>query len=302
MKCPICKHLLSHENTFKVLDFKQCTNCLALFGSKHPKVVYSEKYFEEKNKPSPLSFVLSPLLDFFYYLRVKQITQIVNNANVKILDYGCGSGKLVAKLNEFGYSTIGYEPSVGARNITNRQHIPVYGKINVSLRSLDLVMFWHSLEHTENPGEVIKKIKPLLKNKGKLLIAVPNIDTWEFKIAKDKWFHYSFPLHLTHFTPKAMTMMLNNNGFEVQDIDFFNPEYTISSLVQTFLNLLLPKDVLYSVVAHRRSELSLLKSNLIAMASISLIILFSPIFFIFYISQLTLKKTSAMVVVAWKKK
>lgn len=301
MKCPVCKHTLSYKNAPKVLDFIQCTNCSALFGSKHPKVIYSEKYFEEKGKPSPLSFVLSPLLDFFYYLRIKQIAQIVNDPHAKILDYGCGSGKLVAKLNNFGYSAIGYEPSLGARKIAERQQIPVYGKIITSPKSLDLIMFWHSLEHTENPDEVIKKVKPLLKNKGKLLIAVPNIDTWEFKIAKDKWFHYSFPLHLTHFTPKAMTIMLNNNGFKVQSMDFFNPEYTVSSSVQTFLNLFLPKDVLYSVVAHRRSELTVLKSNLMALLSILIIILFSPVLFIFYISQLTLKKSSAMVFVAWKK-
>ena len=201
-----------------------------------------------------LSTIFSPILDFFYSLRIKKIARMLTTKNAVVLDYGSGSGKLVDKLNEAGIKAIGFEPSAGARKIAVKRNIPIYGKVRRVPGGFDLIMFWHSLEHTENPAQVLKNIRPLLKKNGKVLIAVPNIDSFEAKIAGEKWFHFSYPLHLIHFTPRAIETMLTRNGFVVGNIDYFNPEYTVAGLVQTFLNLFLPKDVLYSVVAHRRSE------------------------------------------------
>lgn len=301
MKCPICRSVISQKRSrTKYRYFLTCQNCGGYFAKRKPNAVYSENYFAEKGA-TVISNLFSPLLNLFYLSRVNRVRLHIPKNGSRVLDYGCGSGKLVAQLNNSGIKTIGFEPSSGARKIAKKQGIPVYDKLMRGTKYFDLVMFWHSLEHTDSPADVIAKIKPILKVGGKLLIAVPNIDSLEAKFTREKWFHFSYPFHLVHFTPRAIKIMLDQNGFEIESIDFFNPEYTISGLVQSLLNLVLPKDVLYSVVAHRRLNFDLPAAIILSLLSILIAIIFSPLLFIVFIIQLTLKKTGAMVVVAWKR-
>ncbi|RKY83677.1 class I SAM-dependent methyltransferase, partial [candidate division KSB1 bacterium] len=51
----------------------------------------------------------------------------------------------------------------------------------------DLVMMWHVLEHIENPVLYLKEISRILKENGKLIIEVPNLDSLNFRIFKEKW-------------------------------------------------------------------------------------------------------------------
>jgi len=93
---------------------------------------------------------------------------------------------------------------------------------------------------------------------------------------------------------------LQKAGFKPSSIDFWNPEYTISGLIQSFLNWFLPKDTLYSVISHRRQTMPLYKAVLISFISVLIILIFSPFLALFFIFQLILKKTGAIVIIAQK--
>ncbi len=297
MTCPICLNSKNFKKSY-LPYFTNCSNCSGNFVSNKKRVKYTESYFLEEKKENSLSKSLKPLLIYFYSLRVKSILNILKNRKTKILDYGCGNGKLVAELNKRKLDCIGYEPSTSAVKLAQRKNLPVYKKIKKISKGYDLIMFWHSLEHSDTPLRDIKNIEKYLKPKGKILIAVPNADSWEAKIAKDKWFHHSYPLHRIAFTPKSLSILLESQKFKIDSIDFFNPEYTISSIVQTFLNFIFPKDILYSVVAQRRSSLNLEDSLMISILSVLLTIFVSPFLFLFFIFALLFKKTSAIIVTA----
>jgi SAM-dependent methyltransferase len=279
----------------------RCGVCGGSFIVNPEKDVYTEEYFGEKTNPSVIAKISAPLLDFFYFLRIRKIKGLLKrNSNSKVLDYGCGAGKLVKMLIKKGINAVGFEPSEGARRIACRGNLPVFGEIKSAEGGYDLIMFWHSLEHMETPLEIIKNIKNFLSKDGQLLIAAPNAGGFEARIFKENWFHYSYPFHRIHFTPKSAKIMLRKIGFYPTLIDFWNPEYTISGLIQSFLNWFLPKDVLYSVISHRRQTMLLYKAILISLASVFIILVFSPLLILFFIFQLIFHKTGAMVITAEK--
>ena len=299
MTCPICQNSVQNKINGSFLPkFKYCEVCSGHFLNDSKKPIYLKEYFREKESPTLVAKLAKPMLDFFYNQRAKTIENFVNKKNPKILDYGCGSGKLVEQLKKSGIQINGFEPSTGALNLTKRKNLPVFNYTKRVKGGYDVIMFWHSLEHIDKPFETIKNIKRYLNKNGKLLIAVPNADSFEAKIFKDKWFHYSYPLHAVHFTPKSAKVMLEKNGFKISKIDFLNPEYTISGLVQSFLNVFLPKDVLYSVVSHRRLTMSMKKAILFFCLSVLLTIFSSPFILILFIIELIFKRTGAMVIFA----
>lgn len=298
--CPICKN--SDEKLIKnsfLPRFRYCAACGGHFLVGEDIASYPEEYFSETSEPSPVAKMAAPILDFFYKLRVNKIKRLLKNKNnPKVLDYGCGAGKLVKRLNEEKITAVGFEPSEGARQIAQKKNLPVYGEINPPIGGYDLIMFWHSLEHTGNPLEVSLKAKEYLSQDGKILIAVPNADSFESRIAKGKWFHYLYPLHRVQFTPHALDLMLGKIGLKITAIDFFDPEHAVSGLLQTFLHFFMPKYTFYGAISHRQISMPVRKALLFVFPSILLLIIFAPLLILFFLIELIFKKTGAMVVIA----
>ncbi len=298
MRCYICgnKDRKLFRKSFLPRNL-ECLVCGVHFIDSRKVYEYKENYYLDKNSNSFISQFTQPLLNLLFELKEKRVEAVLDgDRNAKILDYGCGSGMLIQKLNWSGFNAIGFEPSHGARKITKTENLPVYGRLKDINKKFDLIMFWHSLEHIKDPLSAMKNVRKMLSSKGKLLIAVPNSESWEAKIAKGKWFHFTYPLHRFYFSPRSLSFLLKRYSFEIDKIDFINFEYTSSGLAQTFLNFFFPKDVLYSIVSRRRRSLNKSKAILISIVSLILTVVISPILIAFYILQLFFKKSGAIVV------
>lgn len=148
----------------------------------------------------------------------------------KILDIGCGDGSLLKFLKEFGWQTFGIEPhrpsSLYAKEVLG---LNVFsgrlGEANYPDESFDVITLLHVLEHLHDPSEVLKKSFWLIKRDGILIVEVPNFGSFEAKIFRSKWVGISAPLHLYHFTPQSLRLMLENCGFVPMKVGFF-PEIT----------------------------------------------------------------------------
>lgn len=297
MVCPICNCFTSTKNWSFLPRFVSCEVCGGNFLTKSVKSVYSREYFAESNRRSWIANLSLVFFDRLYAFKVNWILSLIGTKKApKILDYGCGEGKLVERLQKREVAIFGYEPSAGALKITSQKKLPVYNRVRQVVGGYDLIMLWHSLEHTDNPYQVVKKLKKMLSVNGKLLIAVPNADSLDARLTKGRWFHYTYPLHLIHFTPKSISQMLDRVGFKKIEIDYFNPEYTFTGLMQSMLNLILPADVLYSVVCHRRINLPTSQAVLLAMLSLLLLVIFMPLLLLMFLIELIFKKTDAMLV------
>jgi len=102
--------------------------------------------------------------------------------------------------------------------------------------SFDAVNICGVLEHLKNPGEVLSEAHRLLKNEGLLVVLVPDIGSFEFKLGGERWFHLDLPFHLFHFTEEGLSRLLCKKGFKLKRIKRFHVEYSIFGWLQTLLN------------------------------------------------------------------
>ena len=297
MNCPICGFYSEDSRAAAHLPrFFRCPNCSGYYHREKNIPNYEETYFYEKTKPSVLGSIVSKLLGVFSVLYLARVRRLLSRKNGLILDYGCGDGKRVSYLNKKGFYAEGYDPSESAVRLAQKNNIPVFSAI--PQKKYDLMMFWHSLEHSDQPFLDIQNCKKYLSANAKLLVAVPNADSFGAWIMRERWFGYDWPFHRVHFTLKAVRILLEKNGIRILSVDYFNPEYTIAFTAQTFLNLFLPKNVFYSAVSNRRKEFGGFKTAVLSALSLALLLLFSPFLLIFYIIELIAKRTGAFIVVA----
>jgi SAM-dependent methyltransferase len=141
----------------------------------------------------------------------------------RLLDFGCGGGSFLAQMHRLDWQVTGLDIcSAAIQRIRTELGLPaLVGTLpHPELRpaSFDLITMWHSLEHVHWPREVLREAYRLLVPGGRLVVAVPNIDSLPFRWFGLAWFGLDLPRHLTHFAPGTLQRMLEQVGFRVGPI------------------------------------------------------------------------------------
>jgi SAM-dependent methyltransferase len=141
----------------------------------------------------------------------------------RLLDFGCGGGSFLQRMHRQGWQVTGLDVSPEAvRRVRNGLGLPaLLGTLphpELPPESFDIITMWHSLEHVHRPMAVLEEAYRLLAPGGKLVVAVPNIDSLAFRWFGASWYGLDLPRHLTHFAPWSLEMMLQNVGFTVGPI------------------------------------------------------------------------------------
>ncbi|HTK75412.1 MAG TPA: class I SAM-dependent methyltransferase [Gemmataceae bacterium] len=141
----------------------------------------------------------------------------------RLLDFGCGGGSFLRRMQQQGWQATGLDVSaetvervrgeLGVRVLTGTLPHP-----ELQRASFDVVTMWHSLEHVHDPLDVLRAAYDLLTPGGRLMVAVPNIDSAAFHWFGPAWFALDLPRHLTHFAPPTLRAMLEAAGFRVTQL------------------------------------------------------------------------------------
>jgi 2-polyprenyl-3-methyl-5-hydroxy-6-metoxy-1,4-benzoquinol methylase len=138
----------------------------------------------------------------------------------RVLDFGCGGGAFLLRMRDRGWNVSGvdFSEATVARlraELGLNVHSGTLPHPDLSPGSFDLVTLWHSLEHVHQPFEVLREVHRLLAPTGRVLAAVPNLESLSFRWFGADWFGLDVPRHLTHFTPAALRQMMEKAGFRV---------------------------------------------------------------------------------------
>lgn len=169
---------------------------------------YNKKYFLERDHIDP-------------HIAEAICMQLTKSGFKKILDVGCGSGKLVAYLQQRGFTAHGCDVSPAALQLA-RKHIDARFlkqasalKLPYETGSFDFVSSISVIEHLSyiDGMKFLKEARRILKPGGRIFLVTPNYSTPIRLIQKNKWFGYSDPTHIQFYSPASLGELLKKCGF-----------------------------------------------------------------------------------------
>lgn len=126
----------------------------------------------------------------------------------QILDVGTGTGFFLNEMKSAGWQTTGTEKSEDARLFSKNEFglnvLDTEELFTLKNESFDAITLWHVLEHIHRLNENMQKFKELLKPQGKLIIALPNHNSYDARHYKEFWAAWDVPRHIWHFGPEQM--------------------------------------------------------------------------------------------------
>ncbi len=180
-------------------------------------------------------------LKLLYARRMRALTHAIGRVGVA-LDLGCGDGWMLQALRRYGWAVLGIERTHQSAAVAfGEHHLPMVVGGLEAIRPqpcLDLIIMFHVLEHLPEPLATLHQCAQRLKAGGILIVAVPNLTSWQARCFGKHWFHLDVPRHRFHFARKSLMNALNLAGFDVQALHDVSWEHDPYGWLQSGLNRL----------------------------------------------------------------
>lgn len=175
--------------------------------------------YREEERPGALrraiATILAPVLG-----RMLNPYFLPPHGRCRLLDFGCGTGKYLARMRDLGWTVCGLDRSAwAARRAKELFEVPVEVGTLPSLDKspaprgpFDLITAWEVLEHVEDPAATLVALRELLAPGGRLVLTVPNWGGWGARWFGAEWIALDLPRHLTHFDAGSLLRMLTSAG------------------------------------------------------------------------------------------
>ncbi|WP_088324188.1 class I SAM-dependent methyltransferase [Polaribacter tangerinus] len=153
---------------------------------------------------------------------LKQKLSLINSfqtAQKTILDVGAGTGDFLKVCKSNDWKIFGIEPSLIARESAQKKGLFLNeNTTELSGKKYDVITLWHVLEHVHNLQDYTLTLKNLLKEDGKLVIAVPNYKSYDANYYKEHWAAFDVPRHVWHFSQKSIQLLFSDVSMEVEKV------------------------------------------------------------------------------------
>jgi SAM-dependent methyltransferase len=235
-------------------DLLQCHSCSIVFLFPFPSealltAMYAHGYHSHVNA-APTSNCLFRAIRYGcllpYRLRYgSQTGTFAPFGQGRLLDVGCGTGDYLVTMASLGWKCSGIDVSETALSLAHgkvpgaKLHRGTVENAPFPRQGFEVVTLWHTLEHLPDPLKALDRIHDLLAPAGRLLVAVPNIDSFEAKVLGSHWLEMDIPGHLYYFSLKTLRTLLEKAGFKcAQSRPQIHPS-TVSDSLDFYLDDLL---------------------------------------------------------------
>jgi len=144
-----------------------------------------------------------------------------------VLEIGSGSGEQLEMFKTVGFNVIGVEPSSYLSNVSNKKGILTINdffydgmikKIPKEFQKLDCIISSYTFDHIPYLNETFQALKKLIKQNGKLVIEVHDLDL----IINRKEFCLFEHEHYIYLNKKTAKYLFEKNGFEILSFEILN--------------------------------------------------------------------------------
>lgn len=234
--CPVCgaadiRNVLSAKDyTVSGENFAiaECNACTVRFTQNVPGAASILPYYKSENYISHSNTSKGLINRLYQWVRKRTIrskARLVKKATGidkgQLLDVGSGTGAFVNEMIQQGWQVTGLEPDNDARQLAKQMYNADLDDVTrlykLPAASFDAITLWHVLEHVHDLQAYVQQLKNLLKENGRIFIALPNYTSKDAGIYKDYWAAYDVPRHLYHFSPRSMQVLMEKNSLKLLD-------------------------------------------------------------------------------------
>ena len=250
--CPICLssdlqkkfNCTDHSTSKEKFTIVSCETCDFKFTNPRPKdkslgsYYKSDKYISHtNNKKGLFNWMYHTVRKYSITTKLNLLKKISKNKNH--LDIGCGTGEFLNACKNSGFRTEGIEPSRLAREqAINNFNLSVTHNTELDQfksSQFDTISMWHVLEHIPELNKTIREFNRILNKNGKVIIAVPNHNSWDAKYYKEYWAGWDTPIHLWHFSKLSIEKIFKIHDFKlIEKKPMLFDSYYVSLLSEEF--------------------------------------------------------------------
>lgn len=228
--CPQCGELakwfisssdVNRRISAEIFHYYQCASCQLIYLSPIPEdlsLYYRGGYQKIPSTLAELRAVarkeayrLKPLLKYKRQGRLLEIGPWMGtfSSNAKDAGFQVSAIEMDAKCVEFMQKTVGVDAI--------QSDDPAAAMDSLSTQ-FDVIVMWHCLEHMARPWDVIRSVSARLAPGGVFLVAVPDIESHDFRTLREKWLHLDSPRHLCFYTAKGLERICAQYKLEKMEV------------------------------------------------------------------------------------
>ena len=151
-----------------------------------------------------------------------------------MLDIGCSTGAFLVTARREGFSVRGVEmnsdcAAYGARHYELDIRGGSLEGAAFPSESFDVVTMFDVLEHVRDMEMFLSEVRRILKPDGLLVVQSPNLDSVMARLLGERWAWLTLPDHLYHFTPEAVSRLLEGSGFRLAALRTWEPSGAVAA-------------------------------------------------------------------------
>jgi SAM-dependent methyltransferase len=215
------------DNRFR---FVRCPSCDHLYLNPRPRaddlgVIYPSNYYAYAESSEGL---VARLRRRWEGAKVRQYAAWVGPGPRRFLDIGCGNGRFLSLLRDFGPDEWELEgidfDSDAAASCRERGFVAHEGRVEEfepAGTGFDAVIMLQLIEHVDDPVRIAQRVFDLLESGGVFIVETPNTAGLDYSAFRHSWWgHYHFPRHWNLFSTNALHGMLERAGFDIEETEY----------------------------------------------------------------------------------
>jgi SAM-dependent methyltransferase len=216
------------RTTARSFWIRRCRDCSIEYLHPQPTAAELATYYPESYWVGPAAGrgVFRRLLEAYRRLvlvdHVRFVRRIVRQQRAagsfdRLLDVGCGDGSFLDACGVRPAMGLDWSPTA-VQAVSARGFPAVRGTLpRAPFRdgTFSIVTMFHYLEHVAPVRDHLESVRHLLRPGGRLVVQVPNADSWQSRILRSRWAGYDPPRHLINYSTATLRRTLTEHGFRL---------------------------------------------------------------------------------------